>query len=278
MCYDSIVSGMIVIVCLGMYVTWSFITSCLTGRLKYARISRRIVGARQTGSFSVDAGCQRSRLLEAGQQAVLQVQVSYQLSYIPGGASGEVDSTTQDFYNEGDLIIGSILHFYGRPFVVCDCDDFTRDYYRDTFGMENFDPVPFDETRPGDREAHEAAQQQLADIAFFARVQDATSASHLIPNIITHNSSKEAAAPKAPKFDFKRMMQFDGVAIRFAAVLDSTRQLDRDRRFIVSLFPSDDTVSVFEPRQRNSGILGYVFISVLTIFCAGASLWTRVGS
>jgi hypothetical protein len=126
--------------------------------------------------------------------------------------------------------------------------------------MEKFDPVPFDETRP------EAASQQLEDIPFFAKMQDATSTSHLIPNIITHNSSKEARVVKGVKFDFKRMMQFDGVAIRFAAVLDSTRQLDRDRRFIVSLFPSDDTVSVFKPRQRNSGILGYLW-RVIMVRC-----------
>jgi hypothetical protein len=166
------------------------------------------------------------------------------------------------------LILGSILHFYGRPFVVCDCDDFTREYYRDTFGMSAFDPVPFDETRPGDREAHEAKIQQTADIAWFAREQDATSGSHLIPNIITHNAKKQAAGP-APKVDFKRMMAFDGVAIRFSAVLDSPRQLDRDRRFIVSLFPSDDTVSVFEPRQRNSGILGGKFMDKSRILKPG---------
>lgn len=145
---------------------------------------------------------------------------------------------------------------------MCDCDEFTRNYYRDAFGMENFDPVPFDETRPGDREAQEAREQQLKDIAYFAREQDATSKSHLEPNILTHNATKEsgnkAAEPK--KYDFKRMMQFDGIAIRFSAVLESDRQLDRDRRFIVSLFPSDDSISVFEPRQRNSGILGGKFM------------------
>ena len=33
-----------------------------------------------------------------------------------------------------------------------------------------------------------------------------------------------------------------------------------DRRFIVSYFLSDDTILVFEPPQRNSGIIGGKFI------------------
>lgn len=161
------------------------------------------------------------------------------------------------------MIIGSVLHFYGRPFVICDCDEFTRNYYRDTFGLENFDPVRFESA--GDEEVviqNQIARQQHEDIAFFARMQDATQPSIIVPNILSHNSTKEAVSnePQAAKYDFKRMMRFDGIAVRFSAVLNSDRQLDRDRRFIISLFPSDDTISVFEPRQRNSGILGGKFM------------------
>lgn len=121
--------------------------------------------------------------------------------------------------------------------------------------------MPFDETRPGDREARDAAEQQAADISFFANAQDTTSPSTLLPNILAHNSSMDKSKDPSPKkFNFSRVMQFDGIALRFSAILDSDRQLDRDRRFIVSLFPSDDSISVFEPRQRNSGILGGKFM------------------
>ncbi len=42
--------------------------------------------------------------------------------------------------------------------------------------------------------------------------------------------------------------------------MDTTRPIDMDRRFIVSYFLSDDTILVFEPPQRNSGIIGGKFL------------------
>ena len=42
--------------------------------------------------------------------------------------------------------------------------------------------------------------------------------------------------------------------------MDTTRPIDVDRRFIVSYFLSDDTILVFEPPQRNSGIIGGKFL------------------
>ena len=48
--------------------------------------------------------------------------------------------------------------------------------------------------------------------------------------------------------------------LRFVAKMDTTRPIDVERRFIVSYFLSDDTILVFEPPQRNSGIIGGKFI------------------
>ena len=48
--------------------------------------------------------------------------------------------------------------------------------------------------------------------------------------------------------------------LRFVAKMDTTRPIDMDRRFIVSYFLSDDTILVYEPPQRNSGIIGGKFI------------------
>ena len=48
--------------------------------------------------------------------------------------------------------------------------------------------------------------------------------------------------------------------LRFVARMDTARPIDMERRFIVSYFLSDDTILVFEPPQRNSGIIGGKFI------------------
>ena len=44
--------------------------------------------------------------------------------------------------------------------------------------------------------------------------------------------------------------------LRFVAVIDTNYSVDMSRRFIVSFYLSDDTIAVFEPPQRNSGVLG----------------------
>ena len=52
----------------------------------------------------------------------------------------------------------------------------------------------------------------------------------------------------------------DSHVLRFMARLDTNRPIDMDRTFIVSFFLSDDTISVFEPEKRNSGIVHGKFI------------------
>lgn len=41
--------------------------------------------------------------------------------------------------------------------------------------------------------------------------------------------------------------------LRFVAYMATDNPIDKERKFIIAYFLSDDTVSVFEPPQRNSG-------------------------
>ena len=71
--------------------------------------------------------------------------------------------------------------------------------------------------------------------------------------------------PKPPKQDFKKFMEkdkqgLDSNVLRYMASLDTEKAIDADRRFIVSYFLSDNTLSVYEPLVRNSGIIGGKFI------------------
>jgi len=40
-----------------------------------------------------------------------------------------------DFYNDCDLSVGSIINIFNRKFVLFDCDEFTREYYRVKYGI-----------------------------------------------------------------------------------------------------------------------------------------------
>ncbi|KAJ3115917.1 EF-hand domain-containing member C2 [Phlyctochytrium bullatum] len=147
-----------------------------------------------------------------------------------------------DYFSERDLTIGAVLHLYGRPFVICDCDEFTKEYYREKYGLENFDPVRIEDydDEPIEEPPIPAASQTA-------------SSQPLIPSNVP------------PKKDFKKLVLYDGVCLRFSAVLKSLKQVDRDRKFVVSLYLADDTIAVFEPHQRNSGIIGGKFLEKQTI-------------
>lgn len=67
--------------------------------------------------------------------------------------------------------------------------------------------------------------------------------------------------------DFKKFMERDrhgleSNVLRFVARMDTTRPIDMDRRFTVFFHLSDDTITVFEPPQRNSGQWGSPYQSV----------------
>lgn len=40
-------------------------------------------------------------------------------------------------YTPADLSIGAVLNVYGRKVVLTDCDPYTKEYYRTTYGFGN---------------------------------------------------------------------------------------------------------------------------------------------
>ncbi|KAJ1627617.1 hypothetical protein T492DRAFT_1023521 [Pavlovales sp. CCMP2436] len=65
--------------------------------------------------------------------------------------------------------------------------------------------------------------------------------------------------PKPPHKDFRKMMENDRKILRFMARLDSNEPEDAERVFVLKLFLQDDTIAVFEPPQKNSGLVGGKF-------------------
>lgn len=45
------------------------------------------------------------------------------------------------FFRENDLAIGVALNVFGRKVVLTDCDEYTKEYYRTTYGIETFDTI-----------------------------------------------------------------------------------------------------------------------------------------
>jgi hypothetical protein len=59
--------------------------------------------------------------------------------------------------------------------------------------------------------------------------------------------------PIPPKKDFFKWVD-NQVNLRFLAMLNTTKPEDKDRVFIITFFLNDDSLLVYEPTVRNSGI------------------------
>mmetsp|Transcript_42522 Transcript_42522/g.104726 ORF Transcript_42522/g.104726 Transcript_42522/m.104726 type:complete len:627 (+) Transcript_42522:74-1954(+) len=157
--------------------------------------------------------------------------------------SGKVDPDTMRFYSETDLSVGKEINVNGITFLIYGCDKYTRDYYRSVYGVEMGEiPLSFDSTvvRP---------QVQIpAHYAGHPGTEEDSLGSFLY------------LTPKVPKKNFMRMLEYDQKVFRFMARLQTDRVEDSDRVFVVKYFLADDTVGVFEPPARNSGIVGGKFL------------------
>ena len=40
-----------------------------------------------------------------------------------------------DYYHDSDLTIGSVINIWGRKLLICDCDEFTKEYYKSKYGI-----------------------------------------------------------------------------------------------------------------------------------------------
>jgi hypothetical protein len=66
--------------------------------------------------------------------------------------------------------------------------------------------------------------------------------------------------PEKPKKDFFKSVDNEGKILRFTARFNTRVPEDVDRRFIISFFLSDDSISIYEPAQKNSGIMEGKFL------------------
>jgi hypothetical protein len=143
------------------------------------------------------------------------------------------------YFTDADLMVGTLLHLHGRPFLICDCDDFTKNYYKKNYGINEIDIISVDE---------------------FMNTDDTT------PFFDQHTVSKQEpvgmliGSDSSNKKDFRKTLQYGSITLRFLAKLISNKKVDADRKFVISLHMADDKISIFEPRARNSGIIGGKFL------------------
>lgn len=152
----------------------------------------------------------------------------------------------EDYYTDQDLVIGGHIFVYGRPFVLVSCDEFTKEYYRSKYGLSEFNS--------GYKETHETprVEREIPPYNGFGSEDDSL-------------GSCISLIPKPPRKDFKKLMSKDNMVLRFFGRLDTSKSIDAGRSFIIYYYLADDTILVFEPHQRNSGIVGGKFLERMRI-------------
>lgn len=67
--------------------------------------------------------------------------------------------------------------------------------------------------------------------------------------------------PKPPRKDVVKYLLYANKYLRFGCVLQNSTPDDLKRKFILNFSLADDTISIYEPQVRNSGIQGGRFLS-----------------
>ncbi|KAK2956544.1 putative EF-hand domain-containing protein 1 [Blattamonas nauphoetae] len=154
---------------------------------------------------------------------------------VPRRFVGEATSINKDqALNASDLMVGWTVNVFNRPFFLYDCDAFTKKFYRDVFGVTEFEQI------------------ELPSVELIVPTAE-------IPPYVGIGSDEDSMQnvrsliPKPAKKDLPRQIAFEGVVFRYKARFLNAAAQDANRRFIFSVFPADDTIAIFEPLDRNSG-------------------------
>lgn len=136
------------------------------------------------------------------------------------------------YYNDGDIRIGNVLNLYGRKVLIHDYNKYTRDYLSSTFGITEYNPLPG--AIPPPYVAPCAVHREL--------------------------TAEELRDRDQAKVDDKRRRRFESSVIKFFMRMDNNKYEDEIRRFVLAVYPKDNTISIYEPVIRNSGIIGGKFL------------------
>lgn len=157
--------------------------------------------------------------------------------------SGRVDPASLRYFGEDDFAVGETIVVYNRPFFVYGCDEFTRGWYAEHKGMHFADiPVEFEPSGP-------RVQMEVPPPLPLGMGDEQDSLGSFLYLI-----------PKPPKKDVAKMMENDRKILRFMARLQAAEPEDGERVFVIKVFLADDTIAVFEPPVKNSGLVGGKFL------------------
>ena len=149
-------------------------------------------------------------------------------SYCPG-----LETKEETYYEPKDLICGNYVYVYGRKCHILDCDEFTKNWYKENLGID-MKPIK-----------QEKSRIKILDIpkkdSNFDQGEDSIPCYYYLDKKgIPHENYTES---------FKR----DKHILRFNAKMISPIPTDEERKFILSYYLKDESIMIFEIADKNSG-------------------------
>ncbi|TPX32330.1 hypothetical protein SmJEL517_g04501 [Synchytrium microbalum] len=160
-----------------------------------------------------------------------------------------------EVYTWRDFQIGQSINVLGRKFLLRDCDDYTRRFYQTTLGVSPSSLVAI----PVETTPQRVLEPEVPPYNGYGDVEDSLGSCRYL-------------VLKPPKKDFLKALENEHKVLRFVARMDSKHKEDKDRRFVISYRLADDTMTIYEPPQRNAGILGGKFMERKRVLLPGSAL------
>uniref|UniRef100_G1KDM5 EF-hand domain containing 1 n=1 Tax=Anolis carolinensis TaxID=28377 RepID=G1KDM5_ANOCA len=162
------------------------------------------------------------------------------------------DQEVLEWFTSKDFAVGKSTTLLGRSFFIYNCDEFTRQYYQDKFGITDFQPVNIKKQPP------EEIKQIIPPYNGYGFLEDS------LQNCFS-------LIPQPPRKNIIKMLENDRKVLRYAVRLESPRPEDEKRQFILSYCLATDMISIYEPPVRNSGIIGGKFLGKTRVPKPGSS-------
>ncbi|XP_046141225.1 EF-hand domain-containing family member C2-like [Osmia bicornis bicornis] len=171
--------------------------------------------------------------------------------------------TCKEFYKNNELGIGAEINVFGRRIVITDMDAFTKEYYRQKYGLNDF--TPLERPRKNDEICREV-EKYIPPYNGFGSYEDS------LGNCFS-------VLPKPPQIDIIKFLHYDkqgldSYILRFRAKLISNIPENKDRSFIIRVFLMDDTISIFELGKRNSGFKSGLFQQKTQVMLPNQEIFT----
>nr|CCC94748.1 conserved hypothetical protein [Trypanosoma congolense IL3000] len=142
------------------------------------------------------------------------------------------DTRSGEYYTDADIRIGNVLHVFGRDVCIYDYDEYTQHHLLKKFGITDYNPMP-------------GGKRPLAPPIGCCRRE---------------KTAQELEEIQKRKQAENRLREYAEVTVKFLMQLDNAKHEDEIRRFVLTVYPADNTISIYEPVIRNMGIVGGKFL------------------